>query len=260
MQPPSTSRPQLSLILPCYNEAEHIEQSIPEIVRVLDAARWSYEIVFVDDASQDNTRDLIRRLIVQFPDRQLSAIYHEMNTGRGGAVRDGFLSARGEIVGYIDIDLEVRPLYIPSCMLALEDGADVCIGLRIYRLQLHNFLRHVLSRGYALMVRRLLNLPYLDTESGYKFMRRPAALELLKHTQDQGWFWDTEVMYFAHNLGYRVVELPCLFMRRKDKTSTVRPIRDSLAYWRSLSRFRRYVRTHRVTSPASPAAQPSVRD
>jgi glycosyltransferase involved in cell wall biosynthesis len=233
---------QLSLVLACYNEAEHIQVSVPEIIKVLDASRWSYEIIFVDDVSRDNTRELIQALVEQHPNRRLSAIFHAENTGRGGAVSDGFRAAVGEFVGYIDIDLEVHARYISSCILALEDGADVCVAHRIYRLRPKALMRHVLSRGYAWLARQMLGVPYNDTESGYKFLKREVALVLLQHTHDQGWFWDSEIMFYTHRLGYKVVEIPALFLRREDKTSTVKPLRDSIAYWRSLTRFVRRVR------------------
>lgn len=246
----SDNSPQLSLVLACYDESEHIEGSVPEILKVLDAFRWSYEIIFVDDVSRDNTRELILKLIEQHPDHQMRHIFHERNTGRGGAVSDGFRAARGEFVGYIDIDLEVHARYVPACLLAVQDGADVCVAERIYRLQVHNLIRHVLSRTYSFLTRQMLGVPYKDTESGFKFMRRATALTLIQHAQDQGWFWDTEIMFYAHRLGYRVAELPCLFTRRHDKTSTVRPIADSLAYFSSLMQLAMRARSHETSRPA----------
>jgi dolichol-phosphate mannosyltransferase len=232
----------LSLVLACYNEAEHIEQSVLEIIKVLDAARWSYEIIFVDDVSRDNTRELILELIGKFPDHRMSYIFHERNTGRGGAVSDGFRVAKGEFVGYIDIDLEVHARYISSFLLALQDGASMCVAERIYRVQVWSLFRHLMSRVYALLVRRVLILPYRDTEAGYKFARRSVILDVMQYVENQGWFWDTEVMFHAHRLGYKVVEIPCLFTRRPDKTSTVKPVADTMSYLRDLmmlaSRYR----------------------
>ena len=256
--PSADEHPELTLVLPCYNEAEHIEDSVPRIVEVLDVCRWSYEIIFVDDESQDNTRELIQELLDRYPDHRMSAIFHEQNTGRGGAVSDGFRAASGEVVGYIDIDLEVGPHYIIPCMLALQNGADVAVAHRIYRLRPRAFFRHVLSRGYSTLTARLLGWPFRDTESGYKFMWRRTALDLLQYVESTGWFWDTEIMYYAHHLGYRVVELPSLFLRRQDKTSTVKPIRDSLDYWWNLIRFLRRQRTNPSPLPHPEAARDPV--
>ncbi len=228
----------LSLILPCFNEGETFQENVPKILETLDSLRLSYEVIFVDDGSQDGTRGLILSALTQYPDKTLRHIFHEKNLGRGAAVRTGFAAAQGSVRGFIDIDLEVRADYILPCWLALENGADVAVGRRIYRVYWHSLFRHFLSRGYAGLVRLVLQLPFRDTESGYKFFREEALAQLLPVATNPGWFWDTQVMTYAHRMRYRVVEIPCLFQRRFDKTSTVKPFREALAYLRHLWRAR----------------------
>jgi len=237
-----TTTIQLSLVLPCYNEAEHIERSLPRIIRTLDNTRTSYEIILVDDCSKDQTRSLIEDIVNKYPDHRLRYLFHEKNTGRGGAVMDGIRLSEGEVIGFIDIDLEVGSHYIPLFVESIMDGADVSIAHRIYRIQPHNLIRHILSRGYLLLVQMMLKLPYNDTEAGYKFFSKEAALKLIEKTNDQGWFWDTEVLLRAHELNMKVAEITCLFERNPGKTSTVRPIADSLAYWRSLQQYRKTIK------------------
>src|SRR5207247_2213600 len=84
-------------------------------------------------------------------------------------------AARGEITGYIDVDLEVHCRYIPSLVRAIEKGADVATLRRIYAFQLWHLDRYVMSRGYSWLVRRLLATRLHDTETGYKFFRRAPA-------------------------------------------------------------------------------------
>ncbi|MBI3550332.1 MAG: glycosyltransferase [Elusimicrobia bacterium] len=229
----------LTLVLACYNEEEIFRSSVDRILQTLDAIRVSYEVIFVEDKSRDATANLIREAIAARPGKPLRAIFHDRNQGRGATVSDGFREAKGRVMGFIDIDLEVGPEYILPCYLAAGQGADVVIGLRIYRLYWHSLLRHVLSRGYHKLVSVALGMPPLDTESGYKFFRREAALELLSKTKDPGWFWDTEIVARAVEAGCRIVEVPCLFQRRWDKTSTVRPLRDSIVYLRRLLKYKK---------------------
>ena len=101
------SPPELSLVLACWNEAPWLERSVREIRRELDAAGLSYELVFVDDASTDGTREVIRRLLAE-PALRGRAVFHGSNTGRGGALADGFRAAEGEIAGFIDAALKNR--------------------------------------------------------------------------------------------------------------------------------------------------------
>jgi len=230
----------LSLVLACYREEAILEASVAGILRCLDATRLAWEIIFVDDASPDRTRDVIARVVATHPDRPFRVILHAANTGRGGAVADGLRAATGEVAGFIDVDLEVGPWYIPACWAAIRDGADVAVGTRTYKVTLRGMWRHVLSSGYALLVRALLPVRGLaDTESGYKFFRRSALGPLLAETRDPGWFWDTEVMVRARARGLRIAEIPCLYVRNFRKVSTVRSVRDSLTYLRRLWRFRR---------------------
>jgi glycosyltransferase involved in cell wall biosynthesis len=234
--------PDLSLVLACYNEESVIEDSVAAILEVLDDTRYSYELIFVDDCSKDRTRDLIDGLIERYPDKRMSRIFHTENKGRGGAVSDGIRAAQGDVAGFIDIDLEVHARYIPSCVNAVQNGADVAVGRRVYKLNLRSLDRYVLSTGYVWLVRRLLGVDLNDTETGYKFFKRERILPVLDEIDDQLWFWDTEVMVRSYYREYNIAEIPCLFLRRFDKASTVSPLSDTADYFRQLWRFRKTVK------------------
>lgn len=91
------------------------------------------------------------------------------------------------------------------------------------------------------MVGKLLGVDLHDTETGYKFFKRERILPVLDDIQDQRWFWDKEVMARSFYRGYRIVEIPCLFLRRFDRASTVSPLADTVDYFRKLWRFRKTV-------------------
>jgi glycosyltransferase AglD len=250
----------LSLVIACYNEEYELVDSVRQIVEILDSTRWSWELIFVDDVSSDRTRELIDRLIAQYPDKTLRTLFHEHNTGRGRTVSDGFRLARGRYVGYIDIDLEVHARYIPTMLLALERGADVATAHRIYKVQPRLFIRFVASQGYAHLMRWLLEVHLKDTETGYKFFKRDRLLPLLDQVANERWFWDTEFMVRAVLAGLVIQEIPCLFIRRYDKQSTVNVVRDSIDYFRDLWRFRRVVRQIRAGQAAAAGPIASVID
>jgi hypothetical protein len=146
------------------------------------------------------------------------------------------------VTGYIDVDLEVHSRYIPSLVRAIDRGADVATLRRIYAFQLRSLDRYFMSRGYSFLVRHMLDVGFADTETGYKFFRREKLLPLLDEIQDEGWFWDTEFMVRAARRGLKMVEIPGAYIRREDKTSTVKGVRDSLRYFAQLVRFRRALR------------------
>jgi glycosyltransferase involved in cell wall biosynthesis len=242
----SVPRVDLSLVLACYGEERILEESVRQIVEVLDSARWSWEVIFVDDASRDGTRGVIDALIAGYGDRPFRRLFHEHNTGRGRTVADGFRLAHGRFVGFIDVDLEVHPRYIPSMLLALEDGADVATAHRVYKLQPRLFSRFLASQGYVHLMRWALGVHVRDPETGFKFFRRERIMPLLDEVQNDGWFWDTEIMVRSLIAGLTIREVPCLFIRRYDKASTVRLAQDSLEYAGNLWRFRGTVRELRA--------------
>ncbi|PIQ83424.1 MAG: hypothetical protein COV75_07580 [Candidatus Omnitrophica bacterium CG11_big_fil_rev_8_21_14_0_20_63_9] len=230
----------LSLIIPCYNETPILVESVRELVAVLRATRLTYELIFVDDASRDGTVELLERCRRQYADIPMRIIRHETNTGRGRTVTDGWRAAQGRIVGYLDIDLEVHARYIPAMVDAIDrQGVDGAIAWRIYKVMWSVLLRAVCSKAYHVLVHGVLRLPFKDTETGFKFFKREAVLPLLDAVQDPGWFWDTELMARAWFQGLRIAEIPCLFIRRTDKRSSVRVFRDSWRYLVALMRFKR---------------------
>jgi len=211
--------PKVSLVLACYNEEETLAASFAEI---------------------------LKDIVASHPDVDIKVVLHEANQGRGATVTDGFRAARGEIAGFLDVDLEVHSRYIPSLVQAIEKGADVATVRRIYALQMGSLDRYVMSRGYSFLVRKLLGVGVRDTETGYKFFRREALLPVLDAILDPGWFWDTEFMVRAARRGLRIVEVPGAYIRRRDKTSTVRGLRDSVRYFTKLLAFRRALRGRRA--------------
>ncbi|MEK7767404.1 MAG: glycosyltransferase [bacterium] len=232
--------PGLSLILACYNEAPWLEHSVREIAAILDASGMTYEIIFVDDASTDGTREVIAGIIAARPEGRMKAVWHVCNTGRGRAVFDGMREASGEIVGFIDADLEVHPRYIPACCEAIRRGAQVAVGRRTFAFVARGLWRRFLSRGYSALAHLLLPLGNVrDTESNCKFFLRATALPVLATVEDPAWFWDTESMVRCHLAGLAIVEVPCRYVRNPAKPSTVRIVRDIVQSLAKLVAFRR---------------------
>ena len=243
---------ELSIVIACYNEGKLLGPSVRTIVEYMSLTNISYELIFVDDCSKDNTRKNIEALCQEFSDVITQKIFHQQNTGRGGAVRDGFGAARGRFVGYLDIDLEVGIAEVLPTVMQLRSGADLVTGRRVYEIQLWYLHRHILSRAYALFSSFVLGLPFRDTETGFKFFNAAALKRILDKTYDQGWFWDTEIMFQAHRHSLKVIELSVLFIRRSDKCSSVNVISDSIGYLKKLWAFhRRSVRTPQKVSQIS---------
>lgn len=236
---------ELSVVIACYREVGHLRASVAELQATLDALGRRHELIFVEDCSGDGTAAIVAELVREAPNRR--AVYHQQNVGRGGTVAEGFQLAQGDVVGFLDIDLEVHCRFLPSVLAAIDGGADGATAFRSYDVSWrpNALLRMVLSRGYRWLFRRLFDVPFRDPEAGFKFFRRERILPVVRETRDHGWFWDSEIMVLAHRAGLHVVEVPCRFERRADKQSTVRVVRDVWRYLVAIRAFRARLRAQR---------------
>ena len=160
----------LSVVIPCFNEFSTIQTAVN---RVKEAPLDEIEIVIVDDASTDGTREVLKKEIEQSVDK---VIYHDVNSGKGAALRSGFREVSGDIVVVQDADLEYDPSEIPILIQPILAGkADVVYGSRFAGSGPHRvlyFWHMVGNRFLTLLSNMLTNLNLTDIETCYKMFRR----------------------------------------------------------------------------------------
>ena len=229
----------VSIVVPCYQDEPHLMESVEEIYSLLSHSTYLFEIIFVDDCSKDKTRDVILAIAKKFPN--VKYLFHEQNTGRGGAFLDGVKLADGKYVGFLDIDLEVSCVYILKVLGRLEEGYDVVTVRRHYALSPSPvfILRHILSIGYKAIITQYLGVPKMDTETGFKFFKKSSLLPLAEIIENKKWFFDTEVMVLSYFNKLRINEVDGLFMRRVDKVSTVKIFKDTMEYLLEIYNFKK---------------------
>ncbi len=226
---------ELSLIIPCYQEGGHLLNSYKRLTQELKKIKITYELIFVEDKSTDNTKKIINH--IKLKDKKVRAIYHNKNVGRGGSLTDGIKITRYNLVGFLDIDLEISEKYISKFLEKLKTH-DVVIATRQYKSDINTIQRLMATKCYILLSKLILNLPFKDTEAGYKFFRRNKILPIIKIIKDKKWFWDTEIVALSYASGLKIGEVSVLFKRNPNKKSTVRLLHDSWEYFISLIKFR----------------------
>ena len=159
----------LSIIMPCYNEVD----TITEIVKRLKAIDIEdAEIIVIDDASNDGTREVLEAEIKPLVNK---IIYHEKNKGKGAALRSGFKEAKGDVVVVQDADLEYDPRYLPEMLKLIEsDTADAVFGSRFLGGNPHRvlyFWHYVGNKLLTLLSNMFTNINLTDMETCYKMLR-----------------------------------------------------------------------------------------
>jgi len=193
----------LSVIVPAYQEAARIRASLEQIRTFFDASGISYELIVVDDGSTDGTGERAESLA--------RVVKHQINLGKGAAVRTGALAATGNWVLFLDADLSTHPSAFRAFLPQLDDS-DVLFGSRrapeaaIATPQ--PFWRNSSGQVFNLAVRTLTGLPYRDTQCGFKAFRMEVCRPLFEALQTPGWAFDVELLVRAQKNGLVVREIP----------------------------------------------------
>ncbi len=206
----------LSIIIPAYNEAERLPQSLLNILEFVEQKHPAAEVIVVDDGSTDTTADIVR----SHPAVRL--IQHPTNLGKGAAVRTGMLAAQGDWRYLCDADLST-PITELDHLLSFADQADIIIGSRrvsgahIERAQAG--WKVLLGQAGNLMIQLLAAPGIQDTQCGFKlFHQRTKRIFELQLTNRFG--YDFELLYLARRLGFRIKEVAVTW--RNDDRSKVR--------------------------------------
>lgn len=222
----------LSVVIPVYNEAK----SIQEILRRVQATELPWEIIVVDDGSQDGTRDILQQMDGQ---NGIRVILHEQNQGKGAAVRTGLSAARGDVILIQDADLEYDPRDYPILLRPIEEGiADVVYGSRFLGgpRRVVMFWHMVANFLLTLMTNILYNTILSDMETGYKVFRRQVIEGMPLHAKR----FDFEPEFTAKVLKrhYRIFEVPISFNPRDYSEGKKIKLKDAFeAVW-ALIRYR----------------------
>lgn len=196
----------VSVIMPAYNEEEHIQSSILHACEALEALAVKYELLVVDDGSTDRTRE---KALQVAGNPHVKIVSLPRNMGKGFALKSGFENSSGELVTFVDSDADIAPRQIVTYLDAVELG-DVLIGSKWHPRSATKipFVRKILSRLFQLYVRLLTGVKCSDTQSGLKAFRRPVLEEILPLLVIKRYGFDVELLAAAQERGFRIVELP----------------------------------------------------
>ncbi len=201
----------LSIVIPAYNEAERITPTLRQFHQYLTILNIPFEILVVDDGSTDDTVAVVKALQQDMP--QLAVLPLPVNQGKGNAVRQGMLAARGSVRLFSDADGSTPIEEIDKLLHTLERGdTDIAIGSRYMEgaevLKAQPKFRVVWSRLTNKLVQRMLLPGIADPHCGFKAFTAEAARTVFQHCTVDGWSFDLEALAIARKLNMKITEVP----------------------------------------------------
>jgi dolichyl-phosphate beta-glucosyltransferase len=232
--------PPFSVVIPCYNEAARIGETLRLTLDYLTANARESELIVVNDGSTDTTSAIAHerlkdakietRLLENFPNR-----------GKGAAVRSGLLAAREPIGLFFDADLSTPLGETPKLIEPIANGeVDIAFGSRALDrglIGIHQpWRREQAGRAFNLLVRLATGLPFWDTQCGFKAFRLDACRPILEAARLDGFAFDVELLYLAQHVGLRIREIPVRWNHAEG--SKVQFFKDSLRMLREVIALR----------------------
>ena len=208
-------KPTISLVIPMFNEEANIDHAIAYATDALSQHAREYEIVIVDDASTDQSPDIVRRAVEGNP--RIRVIRHDFNQKLGASLRSGFAAAQNELILYMDADLPFDPDVLGRAIRAINvTRADLIAGYRFDRTT-EGFRRSLYTIIYNWMIRLLFGIYVRDVNFSFKLMRR----EVLQAIQlrSEGSLIDAEMLVKARNHGFVIQQIGLDYFPRVHGTS-----------------------------------------
>ncbi|MBE6396919.1 MAG: glycosyltransferase [Lentisphaerae bacterium] len=201
----------ISVILPAFNLSKKIGANLERVESVLKRTGLTYEIVPVDDGSSDGTSSSLLEWAQTGNADIRRPVILERNVGKGGALRAGFRTIRGELVLLLDGDLEILPGYLPGFLEVMErEGADIVIGSKRHPKSrvMYPWHRRLASSVYFALVRFFIGMPVTDTQTGMKLFRREILGDALDRMLVKTYAFDLELLSIAYGRGAKISEAP----------------------------------------------------
>lgn len=227
----------ISIIMPAYNEEDHIYRSLKETHQVFKDLKCSHEIIVIDDGSRDRTYQEAERTVRDFGN--ILVRKDRTNYGKGQALKKGFKFAKGKMVVFLDADLDLHPEQIHTLFRIMkEERADVVIGSKRHpESQLdYPFTRKIISSVYFFLVKILFSLPIRDTQTGLKLYKYKVLKEIFPKVLIKRYAFDLELLANAHHRRYKIAEAP-ITINSQRPYSRIKPIDTWHTFWDTMTIF-----------------------
>ena len=207
----------IDLVLPVYNESKSLLSSFEKLYNFMELhVSRDWIITISENGSSDNTLDIAKTIQRKY---KKSRVISNENPGKGLALKNAWLTSSAEIFAYMDLDLSTDIEIIPKFLDEIDNGCDFVIGSRLIKGSKvigRSLKREIISRSYSKIFRFFLSVNFYDAQCGFKFAKKEAVLKILDNCKDEGWFFDTEILYKAEKNNLSICELPVTWVDDPD--------------------------------------------
>ncbi|MBI5208098.1 MAG: glycosyltransferase [Candidatus Firestonebacteria bacterium] len=217
----------VSCFLPVYNEAEVINKNVIETYNYISKLFKNYEVFVIDDASTDGSMDKLIPLLSEY--QNLYLIHYTEGPSKRENLACSFNNALGNIIVFIDSDLEARLDTLDLLISEIKNGADIAIGSRYIKESFYTrkLWRLLISKVYNIAIRYIFNTNIRDHQCGFKAFKLEIVLNLIEdmgydRTYKRGWFWDAELLIRALRKKLKIIEIPVNWYDRKSRSFSIR--------------------------------------
>lgn len=250
-----TTPPKLSVIVPAYREGRHIHDNLLQLLKEVDKIGVDYEVIVVSDGNTDETVSEAERV----DSSRIKVLAYQVNEGKGFALMHGISQATGELIAFIDADMELDPKGIAMFLKILHrDDADVVVGSKRHPDSQVSYppMRRLQSWMYQQLIRVLFHLNVRDTQTGIKLFRGDLLRSVVPLLAVKRFAFDLELLVVARKLGYRrIVEAPIKLDYRFESTTSAsaayRALWDTLAIFYRLHFVHHYDRRLQASSEST---------
>src|SRR3989338_6222631 len=236
----------LSILMPAFNEGDFIYQSLYQLTQFMKTQPFEYEIIVSNDGSWDNTASEAQRASKDFG--RIRTVENITNQGKGFALKNAFFVSHGNIIVFLDADLDMPPSQLALFFSTFfKENPDIIIGSKRHpdSIIYYPLKRRIISQGYSFLLRLMFGLPIQDTQTGMKLFKRKVLEEIFPIILCKRFAYDIEILACAHTCGYGIKALPIIIHHGQTKfrgiglRATRQVIQDTLAIFYRMY-FRRW--------------------
>lgn len=228
----------LSIVIPAYNEAQRVGQTIQKICDYFGKKAQLFEIIVINDGSRDNTVNIV--LDLSKKGKNVALLENSTNKGKGASIKKGIFHAAHDLILVTDADLSTPIEEFEKLVPWIQQGYDIVLGSRGLKeseiILRQPWYRRTIGRVFNLLVKALIVSDFSDTQCGFKLFTSEAATRIFSLSKIERFAFDVEVLFIAKKMGYKTKEVPVRWMNSPH--SRVNALRDPFGMFLDLLRIR----------------------